>query len=59
MAPGMPLSKSNYSLPNNPWKGWPVSVGQRPLGTENFMWPLERLIWRAPVLCVSAKNQFW
>lgn len=59
MAPGTPLSISNCSLPSSPWKSWPTSVGRRPLAIENFMWPLERAIWRAPVLCVSAKNQFW
>lgn len=60
MAPGMPLSLklqcAKHCHSSNPWMSWPVIVGQRPLAVENFMWLLERAIWRAPILCVSAKK---
>lgn len=52
------LFPPNCSVPSNLWKSWPVIVGQRPFAIENFMWLLERAMWRA-VLCVSAKNLFW
>lgn len=46
------MSILNFSQLNNTQKNWPVNVSQSTLTINNFIWPSEKEIERALVLCI-------